>query len=986
MPKKLKQFLLVDGNALVHRAYHALPPLTTKKGELVNAVYGFTTLLLKAIHDLKPEYVAVAFDLKGPTFRHEAYKEYKATRAKAPDELYAQFDRVKEVVSTLNIPIFGVKGFEADDVIGTLSKQAKEKQIETIILTGDMDTLQLVNHLVKVYTMRRGFTDTVLYDAEAVKEKYGLTPEQFVDFKALKGDASDNIPGVDGIGEKTAAALIDAFGSLDNLYSFLEKVENNEEQLVQAPTKITPRVKDLLIQGKQQAYDSQHLSQIILDVPIELDLTAATLKNYDRPKAVELFQSLEFRSLLPRLPEPDEIERAQQSAAGSFKTSLIKTDSTKAERNDIGASKPATSKSQSKSAGASAAAPAQGTQTSLFTEQTSLLGDKPIVSSVAGAQYHLITTEKELTELLKKLEKAKGFVFDTETDFLNGPAIGASFAVEPGEAWYLPLIDKPVGTKTALPRRQEILKRLKPIMEEPTIEKYGHNIKYDYVTLRREAIETNPLSFDTMIASYLLNSSNRQHNLDAVAFAELGIEKIALAELIGVKKLDSLATIEIEKVAQYGAEDADVAYRLYQAFQPRIDDDPSKKVFYHIDMPLVPILGRMEEAGVKLDCNYLQDLSKQLTKRQDQLIKAIYEAAGQEFNINSPSQLSVILFDKLQLNPPTGGPDIKKTKTGISTAASELEKLRGLHPIIELLFEYRELTKLLSTYIDVLPKMVDANQRLHTSYNQTVAATGRLSSTDPNLQNIPIRTEIGRQIRKAFIAEKGKQLVSIDYSQIELRIVAELAKDKALIKIFKEGRDIHQEVADTLGVDRRVGKTLNFAVLYGQGPYSTAGQLGISMNQAREYIDRYFKTYAGVRRFLDDVLKLAKREGYVESLFSRRRYIPEINSSNFAVRAGAERIAMNMPIQGTAADLMKMAMINIVDAEILPSHQAEMLLQVHDELVFEVPTTEVETFSQKAKQIMETVTELSVPLVAEVKIGDNWGEMTPLLPKPSSDN
>lgn len=923
MPKKLKRLILVDGNALIHRAYHALPPLTTKQGELVNAVYGFSTLLLKAIQDLKPDYAAVAFDLAGPTFRHEAYKEYKATRTKAPDELYNQFDRVKEVVKTLNIPIFSVKGFEADDVIGTISRQAAKQGIETIIVTGDMDTLQLVNHLVKVYTMRRGFTDTVIYDSEAVVEKYGLSPEQFVDFKALKGDDSDNIPGVDGIGEKTASMLIATFGSLDKLYEWLE-THQDDADLKSAPCKITPRIRDILLSGKEQAYQSRHLSEIVCDVPLELDLPAAALTDYDRPKAIALFQDLEFRSLLTRLPD------AKQVAAAS--TAALTSNS-------------------------------GNSQASLFGTSEAEVNTSMVVTQVENAQYHLVKTTTEVEKLVAKLKQAKAFVVDTETDFLNGPVIGVSVAVEAGEAWYVPVVEHP-----------EWLTLLKPALEDQQIGKIGHNMKYDYLALKKAGITVAPLQFDTMIASYLLNPGSRQHGLDAVSFAELGIEKIPLAQLIGVKKLDSLATVAVEKVAEYACEDADITYRLYQQFQPRIEQSEVKKVFYELEMPLVSVLGEMEAKGIKLDCDYLKELSSRLTQRTQELTQAIYEQAGQEFNINSPAQLSVILFDKLQLNHP----DLKKTKTGISTAASELEKLKGMHPIIDLIFEYRELTKLLSTYIDVLPTLVDKNQRLHTSYNQTVAATGRLSSSDPGLQNIPIRTELGRQIRKAFIAEQGMTLISADYSQIELRVVAHMAGDAALAKAFNEGRDIHQEVADTLGVDRRVGKTLNFAVLYGQGPYSTAGQLGIPMVQAKQYIDQYFATYNGVRRFLDDTLRQAREQGYVETLLGRRRYIPEILSSNFTVRGAAERMATNMPVQGTAADIMKKAMIDIAHSGRLEELGAFMLLQVHDELVFEVPADRVEEVGKLVKQLMESAYELSVPLLAEVKSGPSWGEMQPL--------
>lgn len=915
MLKKLKRFILVDGNALVHRAYHALPPLTTKKGEIVNAVYGFTTLLLRAIADIKPDYAAVAFDLAGPTFRHEAYKEYKATRVKGPDDLYAQFDRVKEVVQTLNIPIFGVQGYEADDVIGTLSKQAAQKGIETIIVTGDMDTLQLVNGLVKVYTMRRGITDTIMYDSQAVIDRYGLTPAQFVDFKALKGDASDNIPGVSGIGEKTAASLIQGFGSLDQLYAWLAKNEKDDATLREAPVKITPRVRDILLSGQKQAYDSRHLSQIVCDIPIELDLRSAALTDYDRAKAAALFQELEFHSLLPRLPET--AGPAEQAA------------------NDQ--------------------------QPSLFDESA----NNVISTKVADADYLCVTKKVELNRLVKQLSKAKVYAIDTETDYLKGPIIGLSFALSEGSARYVP-VDQVQGLA-----RQEVFSALRPVLTDATIEKVGHNMKYDYLALRKDDITLAGLTFDTMIASYLLNSSNRQHNLDAVAFVELGVEKIPLEELIGVKKLDSLAGVEVEKVAQYACEDADIAFKLYRRFAPRISDNELKKIFYQIEMPLVSILAHMEERGIQIDTKYLQDFSVRLTKRVQELRAQIYKEAGEEFNINSPSQLSVILFDKLQLTHP----DLKKTKTGVSTAASELAKLRGLHPIVELMFEYRELTKLLSTYIDVLPTMVDKQSRLHTSFNQTVAATGRLSSSDPNLQNIPVRTEIGKEIRQAFVAGKGNKLISADYSQIELRVVAHLSGDPGLLAAFKAGRDIHQEVADTLGVERRVGKTLNFAVLYGQGPYSTAQFLGISVQQAKTYIETYFQTYGQVRQLLDSFLRQAREQGYVETVFGRRRYIPEILSSNFTVRSAAERMAANHPLQGTAADIMKMAMIAIAHSDLEQKYGAKMLLQVHDELILESPLERAAEAAASIKEYMENVYQLDAPLVAETAVGNSWGDL-----------
>lgn len=924
-----KRLILVDGNALIHRAYHALPPLTTKKGELVNAVYGFSTLLLKAIHDLKPDYAVVAFDLAGPTFRHETYKEYKATRVKQPDDLYQQFDRVKEIVRALNIPIFEIKGFEADDVIGTLSCQATKQALETIIVTGDMDTLQLVNPSVKVYTARRGFTDTVIYDEQSVAERYGVPSSQFVDYKALKGDDSDNIPGVAGIGDKTASALIAGFGSLDNLYAWLES-HRSDDDLKQAPCKITPRIRDILLASKEQAYQSRHLSEIVCDVPMVLDLKEAQLESYDRQKAIALFAELEFQSLLGRLPAASDLTKSP------------------------GPTSPANNSDQQ----------------SLFDPPTALkdhtLKDEVIATNLVSVKYQLVQTATDLDYLAKTLKKAKVIAFDTETDQLHGPIIGLSFATKAGQAWYVPVNLKLLKT--------EILDKLKPILEDSKIAKVGHNLKYDYLTLLKEGIAVASLTFDTMIAAYLLNPGNRQHGLDAVAFVELGIEKIPLTRLIGEKKLESLTKAPVEAICQYACEDADVSFRLYNHFEPQIKKQGLSEVFNQFEMPLISILAKMEAVGIKLDTAYLAKLSKKLAKRVEELRAEIYETAGQEFNVNSPSQMATILFEKLGLHHP----DLKKTKTGLSTAAAELEKLRGSHPIIELLFEYRELTKLLSTYIDALPTLVDKNDRLHTSFNQTVAATGRLSSSDPNLQNIPIRTELGRSIRRAFICEPGYCLLAADYSQIELRVVAHLAGDAALLSAFKAGRDIHQEVADTLGVDRRVGKTLNFAILYGQGPYSTAGQLGISMAKAKEHIERYFEVYTGVRQFLDTTLRLAREQGYVSTLTGRRRYIPEILSSNFSVRGAAERMAANMPIQGTAADIIKKAMIDLDASNTMAKSRARLLLQVHDELVFEVPAKEVAAFGAEVKKAMESAYRLDVPLQVEVKAGDNWEEMSPL--------
>lgn len=898
---KLPRLMLIDGNAIIHRAFHALPPLTTKSGELVNAVYGFTTILLKAIKDLEPTYCAVAFDLAKPTFRHEIYKEYKATRVKADQGLYDQIPRIKELVQTLNLPIYELEGYEADDIIGTLTTQATKKNIETIIVTGDLDTLQLVNHISKVYTMRKGFTDTVIYDGQAVYDRYGLTPEQFIDFKSLRGDSSDNIPGIPGIGEKGATNLLQQYKDIGGILGHLDELPE--------------RTRISIEQNKDRLTLNKDLVTIVRDVPIELHLTKCMVEDYDRNHAVQLFQELEFKSLLPKLP-----------------SARIQT----------------------------------GTQNELFTAPVT---ETQRVKS-SDFKDHLITDGRELQDLVKKLEKSEAIVIDTEQDYLHGNLIGISLATTEKDAYYLPMNHKNCGSHTCLPLKN-IIEALKPVLEDKNIPKIGHNIKYDYTMLRKYDIVLDPVHFDTMIASYILNPGSRSHSLDAASFVELGYEKIPLSSLIGDNKKGSVADAPLEKVARYSAEDAHCTFRLWQKFAPEIKSQNFEKLFYDLEIPLVKILADMEITGIQIDTDYLNKLHKKLTSRLHEIEQAIYKDCGQTFNIASPKQLSEVLFNVLKLSTA----EIKKGKSGgLSTAADALDKLKGAHPVIEKIIEYRELSKLLNTYIDTLPSLVDKNSRIHTSFNQTITSTGRLSSSDPNLQNIPIKTDLGKQIRRAFVARPGYQLLAADYSQIELRVMAHIANDKNMISAFNAGRDIHAETSKSLNIDRRMAKVVNFSIIYGTSAYGLAQALEVDQHFAKNLIDQYFATYHGVKKYMFDTVSSAKQKGYVETLFGRKRFIPEIYSSSTVVRNAAERAAINMPVQGSAADIMKLAMIAI-DKYLKDKPDISILLQVHDELILEIPQDKVELIAKEVKKLMESAHKLCVPITVELESGPNWADM-----------
>jgi len=901
-----KIFMLVDGHALMHKGYHAIPFLSTSKGEPTNAIFGFTSILLNAIKEVKPDCIAVTFDLPKPTFRHVQYEKYKAHRKPAPDDLTLQIPKVKEVVRALNIPIYEQAGYEADDLIGTLAKKIEKENggMEVIIVTGDLDTLQLVTDRVKVYTMKKGLTDSFVYGPKEVEERYGLRPDQMVDYRALKGDPSDNIPGVIGIGEKTAASLIAKYGSLDELYKAVEKDETDG---------IKPKVLELLKSQKDQAYMSQNLSRIITDIDLNVDLVECRLKNYDTQKVVALFKQFEFRSLISKLPKSDNHDEV-------ISTAVFQGEKIDSETN-----------------------------------------------------YTLITSKKDLEILIKKIHEQSIVAVDTETSSehaLVAKLVGVSFSWKAGEAYYVHVWDEP-----------EMIRMLKVVLEDTRIMKYGHNLKYDYEVLQNEGITLRPLVFDSMIGSYLLNPGSRQHDLDTLTFNQFGHTKIDIETLIGKgKKQITMAEVPAERIAPYACEDADYTFRLSEALLPRLVNDKVDHLFKEIEIPLIPVLAQMERWGISLDTEFLSKLSKQVSGEIEKLEKKIYKLAGEEFNINSPSQLAVILFEKLNIPKD----DIKRGKTGISTAASELAKLLGLHPIIEEIMQYRELQKLSSTYIEALPELVaPADNRLHTSYNQTIAATGRLSSTDPNLQNIPIRTDLGNEVRKAFVAEKGYNLLSLDYSQIELRIAASLAKDEAMLEIFRKGGDIHAATAARIfnlpedqvtPSQRRDAKTINFSVLYGVSAFGLSSRSEMSRAEAKQFIDRYFETFPGIAKYIEETIEETRKRRFVANPLGRKRYFPEIISSNFQVRSGAERAAVNMPIQSLAADIMKTAMIE-VHKSLLDDENIRMLLQVHDELVFEVKEGEEEKYANKLREIMEGVYSLKAILKADAKVGKNWKEM-----------
>jgi DNA polymerase-1 len=907
--------VLFDGNAIVHRAYHAfgatkyrqaMPLTVSKTGEVVSAVYGFALMLLKVLNELKPTHFAIAFDKAGPTFRHDMFDDYKANRPATPDELINQFGRVKQVVQAFHIPLFELDKYEADDVLGTLSKQAAEKGVDTVIVTGDADTMQLVSPHVKILYPKAGkaFSDTALFDADMVKEKFGVGPEHVADYKALVGDPSDNIPGVPGIGEKTAVKLIQQFGSVEDVYKHLAEV---------AP----PKVKEILEKNKDIAFQSKKLATIVTETPVTLNLDDCRVGKFDRQQAVELFRELEFNSLLPKLPVSD---------------------------ND----------------------------TSVLPEARA--------HPAPPSDYSVVASTADLDNLVKEITAVGSFAFDTETTGLNtmtAQIVGISLAVEPGKAYYIPVGHTVLDVVQQLPLKQ-VVEKLRPVFEDAIIAKIGHNAKFDMEMLAECGIGVNGLTSDTMIAAHLLNEKSL--GLKALAFSKLGVEMTPISNLIGAgAKQISMDKVDIKVASDYAAADADMTLRLESLFHPELEKQGLIKLYQDVEMPLVPVLMEMERNGVAVDVAMLKEMSSALGEQIAKLEEKIHSQAGEEFNINSPAQLGKILFEKLNIPAP------RKSGGKYSTEASVLETLAEKFPIAKDILEYRQYTKVKSTYIDTLPELVNPKTgRIHTSFNQTRTSTGRLSSSDPNMQNIPVRGELGGQVRQAFIAAPGFSLLAGDYSQIDLRALAHLSQDEALVRAFRNDEDIHSATAQLLfGVSkdevtkdmRRFAKTVNFGVIYGMSDYGLEQATELSREEASKFIKSYFEKYPGVTKYLNDTKEKARRDGYVETLLGRRRYIPDINSANRQVREAAERMAINMPVQGTSADIIKVAMINLYREMQQKRVKSKMLLQVHDELVFEVPDDELDLMRNLVSDIMDSAVKLDVPIKVDTKVGKNWGEM-----------
>lgn len=895
MPKK--RLFLIDGNSFCYRAFYAIRSLSNSKGQPTNAIYGFNSMLNRIIKDEKPDMLAVAFDLKGPTFRHKKFEEYKMHRKPMPDDLVSQMAYIKRLVQAHNIPIYEMQGYEADDVLATLAKKAQVKDIETFIVTGDKDALQLVDSHIKVYSAHK---EGLIYDAHKVKEAYGVEPDRITDIMALMGDASDNIPGVKGIGEKSAIDLISEFGSLEELYKNIDKVKGDAK-------------KRMLKENEKNAFLSKELAVVDTNVPIDIDFKELELKEPDQTRLLELYKELEFKSLLKDLTPSEELK----------------------------------------------------------------------------SKYILVDDPKTFSALVAGLKKSKEFVFDTETtseDPVLAKLAGLSFSWEEGVAYYVGVCEN--GSEEKKLDIESALGSLKDIFEDKEIKKIGQNVKYDYIVLANYGIRVKGIIFDTMVASYLLNPSKLNHNLDDISFEYLSHKMTtSIHELIGKgKSAITMDRVDVEKISDYSCEDSDVTFRLKKILEKEISKKDLDKLFYDVEMPLIEVLAAMEMAGVSIDKDYLAGLSKEMEKKIEILTKKIYKLAGEEFNINSPKQLSAVLFEKMKL------PVIRRTKTGISTDEEVLTKLALSHPLPEKLLEYRELSKLKSTYVDSLPSLINpATGRVHTSFNQTVTATGRLSSSGPNLQNIPIKTEAGQRIRKAFIpSDKNNLLLSADYSQIELRILAHLSEDKNLIRAFKEGFDIHAYTASLVfGVKekevtaqmRGMAKTVNFGILYGMSPYGLSQNLKIEVDKAKEFIDAYFDRYPEVRSYLEGLIEDAIEKGYVTTLLGRRRYIPEINSSDMRMRQFAERAAVNTPIQGSAADIIKAAMIAIQEKLLEKEFVSKMILQVHDELVFDVPRDELKEIYKIVKDGMESVINLKVPVEAHIEAGKNWLDMEKYSPQ-----
>ncbi len=885
-----KKIFLIDGSAFLYRAFHAIRSLSTSKGHPTNATFGFTRILLKLLKDNTPEYAVVLFDVKGPTFRHKLYDQYKANRPPMPDELAAQIPDIKRVIDALNIPIVEKLGFEADDLVGTYSKLAQEKGFEVVMVTGDKDFIQLVTEKCILWDPMK---DTIS-DTNKIKEEMGINPDQFIDVLGLAGDNADNIPGARGVGPKTAIKLIAQFGSIKNLYENLDRIQSKK------------KLYENLTSGKDKVFLSRDLATIDVSVPVKKSIEDFKLQTFDRKKAFELFKEFEFKTL------------AAEFAQNADKTEKI---------------------------------------------------------------YKLITTTKDLKKLAHVLENKQIFAIDTETTSkqpTKAQLVGLSFSFRENQGFYIP-VDHKGCDECEQPSKEDIIRIFKPVLENPDIKKVGQNIKYDYIVLSRFGITMEGIAFDTMIASYLLNPSVRGHSLDKIAMDLFGYKMISYEEITGKGKSQiSFQDVPVSHAVDYACEDADITFMAYKELKKQIKEKGFSNLMETIEVPLIRVLADMEMEGIKLDPDALKTLSESFHIELKNIEKEIYTLAGEEFNINSSQQLGVILFEKLKLKT------IKKTKkkTGYSTDMQVLKKLAPTHELPEKLLRYRTLGKLKSTYVDSLQKLIsNESGRIHTSFNQTITVTGRLSSSKPNLQNIPIRKKEGKKIREAFIPRDGHTLISADYSQIELRILAHCAEDKILIEAFNNGEDIHtrtaleifqvlpQFVTEDL---RSQAKTINFGIVYGMSGFRLANDLSISRKMAQAYIDNYFKRYSGVKNFIDTTIENTRKTCEVHTIFGRKRRLDDINSSNANIRNFAQRAAVNTPIQGSAADLIKLAMIKM-DASLKKNKlSSKMLLSVHDEIIFETPFDEKDQLIDLAKTVMENVHPLKVPLEVNFGSGENW--------------
>ncbi len=888
-------FMIIDGNSLLHRAFHALPPLMNRDGVYTNGVYGFLTMFYKVTDEHKPDYISVVFDKKAPTFRHIEFQEYKAGRAKTPSELGMQFPILKEIIDNMNIHRIEADGYEADDLAGTLSKIGEESGLETIIVTGDKDYLQLASEKTKVLLTRKGISNIEVYDKQAVIERYELTPEQFIDLKGLMGDKSDNIPGVPGVGEKTGIKLLKEYESIEGIYNNIEKIDGK-------------KLKEKLIEYRNQAIMSRRLSEIIRTVPININIDELIFQEPNKEELLNIYKKLEFNSLLGKISLNDETKK------------------------DI-------------------------------SKEVKL-----------GLEANVINKKKELEDVIKEIEDSKSMIFKLVIDGdhpLTNSILGVGIRASDKSSYYIDFTEGDIET-------EDFFNIFKAILESDKIKKVGHNIKEEILVSHRYKVDIRGIAFDSMIGQYLLNPSQNDYSLKTLANDYLNIDIEGKENILGTgKNKKTFRQIFLTDRVSYISNELEVISRIKSIIEDSIASQDMDELFYGVEIPLISVLANMEYIGFTVDVDKLKELGKEFDAKIELLTQSIYDFAGAEFNINSPKQLGEILFEKLKL------PALKKTKTGYSTNAEVLEGLSDVHPIAEKILEYRQLVKLKSTYVDGLISAIDKSTgKVHSSFNQTITTTGRISSTEPNLQNIPIRTDEGRRIRKVFVPSSSDYvLVDADYSQIELRVLASIANDPKLKDAFFTGEDIHRKTAsevfdvrleDVTSLMRSRAKAVNFGIVYGISDYGLARDLKITRKEAKLYIDNYLKNYVKVREYMKNIVEEGKKKGYVETILHRRRYLPELSSKNFNIRSFGERMAMNTPIQGSAADIIKLAMVNVYDELKKRGLKSKLILQVHDELIVEAHRDEVEEVKVFLKELMENAISLNVPLRVDMETGDSW--------------